>query len=451
MVAATAADAERDLRRIIIEYPLSPRNEDALLRLAQLEMTRGDNDQALAHLQRLVIDHPTSPSRARASFWMARVYFDKNQTPAACRSLADAAHNTSAAQVEQRNQIDFWMQRCHGMDTAAVASTAADTAPPDIIAAASTAAAAASTSRDGAPGTTAGTRRIDHDHIARRTTVKSTHDVIARAIEQRRSTRCRWAPTPRVRRPSRIARALAARGIDARIVGTAAPYPRARGSLRHAGGSRRGRAAPQGEEDLRVRDGGRAAVSRETPLMEHWREMKSRNPGAILLYRLGEFYETFYEDAEIASRVLGLTLTSRNNGAAADVPLAGVPAKAMSGYLRQLVSQGYRVAICEQMEDPKNAKGVVRREVVETITPGAAFADDLLDHARNNFLCALCRSRASRRASRRPISPPASSGSSCATPAISSRISRASRRARWCSCAASARRRRADQRVKGRS
>jgi len=130
-------------------------------------------------------------------------------------------------------------------------------------------------------------------------------------------------------------------------------------------------------------------VSRETPLMEHWREMKSRNPGAILLYRLGEFYETFYEDAEIASRVLGLTLTSRNNGGAADVPLAGVPAKAMSGYLRQLVSQGYRVAICEQMEDAKNAKGVVRREVVETITPGAAFADDLLDHARNNFLCAL--------------------------------------------------------------
>ena len=130
-------------------------------------------------------------------------------------------------------------------------------------------------------------------------------------------------------------------------------------------------------------------MSRETPLMEHWREMKSRNPGAILLYRLGEFYETFYEDAEIASRVLGLTLTSRNNGGAADVPLAGVPAKAVSGYLRQLVSQGYRVAICEQMEDAKNAKGVVRREVVETITPGAAFADDLLDHSRNNFLCAL--------------------------------------------------------------
>jgi DNA mismatch repair protein MutS len=130
-------------------------------------------------------------------------------------------------------------------------------------------------------------------------------------------------------------------------------------------------------------------VSRDTPLMEHWREMKARHPGTILLYRLGEFYETFYEDAEIASRVLGLTLTARNNGGAAEVPLAGVPAKAVSDYLRRLVSQGYRVAICEQMEDPKNAKGVVRREVVETITPGAAFADDLLDHSRNNFLCAL--------------------------------------------------------------
>jgi cell division protein FtsN len=129
VVASTAADAERDLRRIIIEFPLSPRNEDALLRLAQLEMTRGDNDQALTHLQRLVIDHPTSPSRSRASFWMARVYFDKNQTPAACRSLADASHNTSPTQVEQRNQIDFWMQRCHGTDTAAVASTTPDSAP----------------------------------------------------------------------------------------------------------------------------------------------------------------------------------------------------------------------------------------------------------------------------------------------------------------------------------
>jgi DNA mismatch repair protein MutS len=104
---------------------------------------------------------------------------------------------------------------------------------------------------------------------------------------------------------------------------------------------------------------------------------------------MGDFYEMFYEDAETASRALGLTLTSRNNGGASEVPLAGVPVKAASEYLRRLVQQGYRVAICEQTEDPKQAKGIVRREVIETITPGAAFADDLLDSARNNFLCAV--------------------------------------------------------------
>src|ERR1044071_2131665 len=97
----------------------------------------------------------------------------------------------------------------------------------------------------------------------------------------------------------------------------------------------------------------------------------------------------FYEDAEIASRVLGLTLTSRNNGGAADVPLAGLPVKALNDYLRRLVQQGFRVAICEQVEDPKVAKGVVRREVVETVSPGVAFADDLLDGSRNNFICAV--------------------------------------------------------------
>src|SRR4026209_823519 len=98
----------------------------------------------------------------------------------------------------------------------------------------------------------------------------------------------------------------------------------------------------------------------------------------------------FYDDAEIASRHLGLTLTARNNGGAAEVPLAGVPVKAVSEYLGRLVQQGFRVAICEQVEDPKLAKGIARREVVETITPGAAFSDDLLDGARNNFLCAVC-------------------------------------------------------------
>ena len=123
--------------------------------------------------------------------------------------------------------------------------------------------------------------------------------------------------------------------------------------------------------------------------MQQYREIKDRHQNAILFFRMGDFYEMFYEDAETASRALGLTLTSRNNGGASEVPLAGVPVKAASEYLRRLVQQGYRVAICEQTEDPRQAKGIVRREVIETITPGAAFADDLLDSARNNFLCAV--------------------------------------------------------------
>lgn len=125
--------------------------------------------------------------------------------------------------------------------------------------------------------------------------------------------------------------------------------------------------------------------------MQQYREIKDRHQNAILFFRMGDFYEMFYEDAEVASRSLGLTLTSRNNGGAADVPLAGVPVKAAQEYLRRLVQQGFRVAICEQTENPKQSKGIVRREVIETITPGAAFADDLLDGNRNNFLCAIRR------------------------------------------------------------
>jgi DNA mismatch repair protein MutS len=126
-----------------------------------------------------------------------------------------------------------------------------------------------------------------------------------------------------------------------------------------------------------------------TPLMQQYGEIKARHQDAILLFRMGDFYEMFYEDAQVGARALGLTLTSRNNGGANDVPLAGVPVRAAAEYVRRLVQQGFRVAICEQVEDPKLAKGIVRREVVETITPGAVFADDLLDGARNNFLCAM--------------------------------------------------------------
>ena len=131
------------------------------------------------------------------------------------------------------------------------------------------------------------------------------------------------------------------------------------------------------------------SASAATPLMQQYREIKSRHQDSILFFRMGEFYEMFFEDAEVASRLLGITLTSRNNGGAAEVPLAGFPVKAASEYVRRLVSQGLRVAICEQIEDPRLAKGIVKRAVIETITPGAVLADDLLDGSRNNYICAL--------------------------------------------------------------
>ncbi len=127
----------------------------------------------------------------------------------------------------------------------------------------------------------------------------------------------------------------------------------------------------------------------DTPLMLQYRAIKARHPQTILFFRMGDFYEMFEDDAKLAARELGLTLTSRNNGGAAEVPLAGVPVKAAAEYLRRLIAKGHRVAICEQMEDPRLAKGLVRREVVETVSPGAILADDWLERNRNNFLVAV--------------------------------------------------------------
>jgi DNA mismatch repair protein MutS len=124
----------------------------------------------------------------------------------------------------------------------------------------------------------------------------------------------------------------------------------------------------------------------DTPLMQQWREAKTRHPDALVFMRVGDFYELFNEDAVEGARILGLTLTARNNGGAADVPLAGVPARARDEYLQRLVRLGRRVAVCEQVEDPALAKGLVRREVVETITPGAILSDALLAERHNNFL-----------------------------------------------------------------
>jgi DNA mismatch repair protein MutS len=127
----------------------------------------------------------------------------------------------------------------------------------------------------------------------------------------------------------------------------------------------------------------------DTPLMRQWREAKARHPDALVFFRVGDFYEMFCEDAEEGSRLLGLTLTSRNNGGAANVPLAGIPVRARNDYLQRLVSLGRRVAICEQVEDPADAKDIVRREVVETVTPGAVTSDTLLNERRNNWLVAM--------------------------------------------------------------
>ena len=130
------------------------------------------------------------------------------------------------------------------------------------------------------------------------------------------------------------------------------------------------------------------AVS-DTPLMQQHRAIKQQYPDAILLFRVGDFYETFGEDAIIAARVLGITLTKRNNGSASASELAGFPHHALDTYLHKLVKAGYRVAICDQLEDPKSVKGIVKRGVTELVTPGIATNDKLLDQNSNNFLAAL--------------------------------------------------------------
>ena len=126
-----------------------------------------------------------------------------------------------------------------------------------------------------------------------------------------------------------------------------------------------------------------------TPLMAQYLRIKEANPDTILLFRVGDFFETFENDAKIASKLLGITLTKRANGAAEDVPLAGFPHHAIDSYLPKLVRAGYRVAVCEQMENPKFAKGIVKREVIEVVTPGATLSDKLLDHKKNNYLLSV--------------------------------------------------------------
>ena len=121
--------------------------------------------------------------------------------------------------------------------------------------------------------------------------------------------------------------------------------------------------------------------------MKQFHHFKEKYPDAILFFRMGDFYETFYEDAQTCSRVLGLTLTSRSKGTN-PIPLAGVPYHAVDKYLKKMLQAGYKVAVCEQVEDPKKAIGVVKRDVVRVVTPGTLTDEMLLDEKQDNFLCA---------------------------------------------------------------
>ena len=125
-----------------------------------------------------------------------------------------------------------------------------------------------------------------------------------------------------------------------------------------------------------------------TPLMQQYYEIKKQNPGCILFFRMGDFFELFEEDAVVASKILGLTLTSRNNGASGETPLCGFPHHAADRYVPKMVAAGYRIAICEQVEDPKLAKGIVKRSVVEIISAGTAMDETNLNAKEANYLCA---------------------------------------------------------------
>ncbi|MEX2568350.1 MAG: DNA mismatch repair protein MutS [Cyclobacteriaceae bacterium] len=131
------------------------------------------------------------------------------------------------------------------------------------------------------------------------------------------------------------------------------------------------------------------AMTKETPLMKQYNAIKAKHPGAILLFRVGDFYETFGDDAIKASKILDIVLTKRANGSASHIELAGFPHHSLDSYLPKLIRAGNRVAICDQLEDPKEVKGIVKRGVTELVTPGLAYNDNVLDKRRNNFLASI--------------------------------------------------------------
>ncbi|MFQ5787482.1 MAG: DNA mismatch repair protein MutS, partial [Thermodesulfobacteriota bacterium] len=130
-------------------------------------------------------------------------------------------------------------------------------------------------------------------------------------------------------------------------------------------------------------------MSTNTPMIKQYLKIKKQYPDSILFFRLGDFYEMFFEDANIASKILGIALTSRNKNEKNPVPLCGVPYHSVEPYIAKILNHGHKVAICEQIEDPKFAKGIVQRQVTKVLTPGVIMDSEKLDSKTNNYLAAL--------------------------------------------------------------
>ena len=126
-----------------------------------------------------------------------------------------------------------------------------------------------------------------------------------------------------------------------------------------------------------------------TPMMQHYLQLKEQHKDQILFYRLGDFYEMFFEDAKLVSKELELTLTRKNCGLSEPAPMCGIPYHAAENYIKRLIDKGYKVAVCEQMEDPSKAKGLVKRDIIRIVTPGTATEENLLDESKNNFLACI--------------------------------------------------------------
>ena len=322
-----------DYRRIIVDYPSSPRVEDALIRLAQLELARGNYDGALEHLNRIATEHPDSPARARAGYWMARAMFDKNDVQGGCAALADALTRTSDNDTELRNQITYLNQRCASdLLASAAANSRYLLRQPQLPV--TTTPVTTTSDHDSSCGTDP---RCVRGHLSRR----SVEPAVSVPAPVKKAPMTSSTGTSDTEKPAtgrtgervfsvQIAAynvksqadamvvKLKKNGYEARVDGTSAPFRVRIGKYATAGAGKRSPAITQGETDNRIRGSGRHPVSRatSTPLMQQYREIKDPHQNAILFFRMGDFYEMFYEDAEIASRALGLTLTSRNNGGA---------------------------------------------------------------------------------------------------------------------------------------